>query len=177
MQIVEKVQDWHYETLSSCYLCGQASECIDPFYIEDFSDDHLEKILNLKLEEQDLKITDPARIVARDILSRARMRPNFSNGGEVEQCLSKAKFNYQNRQSNKPFKDREYDGLLIPEDLDPEYRWMDQNSSLAWLDNTVSNDIIERLKGYHELSRKLRRINRDPRNHIPTNFIFKGPPG
>lgn len=152
-------------------------ESEDPFRFQDFDNTHLETILELKLKEQDLSMTKEAREVACDMLNRARMRPNFSNGSEVEQCLSKAKFNYQNRQSQKPPTKREFDCLLIPEDLDPYYRRTENDSDFSWLENTVSNTIIAKLKGYHNLSRTLRRVGRDPRDFIPTNFIFKGPPG
>ena len=42
------------------------------------------KILNLKMKQQDLEATERAKVVAIEVLSRARNRPNFGNAGEVE---------------------------------------------------------------------------------------------
>lgn len=53
------------------------------FRFEDFTDEELLKILNLKLEKQDLEATLQAKTVAMDVLGRGRNRPNFGNAGEV----------------------------------------------------------------------------------------------
>ncbi|KAG5219784.1 P-loop containing nucleoside triphosphate hydrolase protein [Salix suchowensis] len=69
------------------------------FKFEDFTDPELLEIMNLKLKQQDLAATDDAKKVAIAVLARARNRPNFGNGGEVENLLSQAKARYQARAS------------------------------------------------------------------------------
>ncbi|KAF8252466.1 P-loop containing nucleoside triphosphate hydrolase protein [Wilcoxina mikolae CBS 423.85] len=151
----------------------------DPFRFEDFNLPQLEKILELKMRQQDLTATEQAKVVALEVLDRARMRPNYSNGGEVDTCLAKAKFNYQTRQSTKPVSEREFDAVLEPVDFDPNF---DRNATALSncrkrLENMVSNDIIEKLEDIQALSLGAKSHGLDPREHVPTKFVFKGPPG
>lgn len=53
------------------------------FRFEDFNDDELLEILELKMKHQDLDATPKAKSVAIEVLSRGRNRPNFGNAGEV----------------------------------------------------------------------------------------------
>lgn len=53
------------------------------FHFEDFNNDELLEILELKLRHQDLDATPEAKAVAIEVLSRGRNRPNFGNAGEV----------------------------------------------------------------------------------------------
>jgi len=151
----------------------------DPFLFEDFNLPQLEQILELKMEKQDLTATPEAQAVALEVLDRARMRPNYSNGGEVEICLSKAKFNYQARQSKKPVLERDFDAVLEPGDFDPNFA---RNATAISncrkrLQNTVSDDIIEKLEEIQALALGVKSCGLDPREHVPTKFVFKGPPG
>jgi AAA lid domain len=107
------------------------------------------------------------------------MRPNFSNGGEVDNCLAKAKFNYQARQSKKTVSERAFDAVFEPEDFDPDFG---RNANAVvncrkLLQNTVDNDVIEKLAGYQGLALAAKSFGLDPREQVPTNFVFKGPPG
>ncbi|VUC25412.1 unnamed protein product [Clonostachys rosea] len=60
------------------------------FVFEDFDIDTLGKIFDYRLEKEKLVATEKARKVAMDMLSRASVRPNFGNGGEVVNLISKA---------------------------------------------------------------------------------------
>lgn len=69
------------------------------FTFEDFSDDELQQILNLKLKQQGFDATGQAKTVVKEMLSRARNRPNFGNAGEIDILLDAAKTRHQIRLS------------------------------------------------------------------------------
>lgn len=65
-------------------LIGVARFAIESaFHFEDFDNNELLEILELKLRHQDLDATSEAKSVAVEVLSRSRNRPNFGNAGEV----------------------------------------------------------------------------------------------
>jgi hypothetical protein len=151
----------------------------DPFRFENFDVQQLEEILKLKMRQQDLSATPQALEVALGLLDRARTRPNFSNGRDVENILAKAKLSYQARQSRKPPSERAFDAVLEPVDFNSNFAC--QADAIAncrtRLKNRVGEDIIEKLVGYQALAFALKSCGRDPRDGVPTNFIFMGPPG
>ena len=150
------------------------------FRFEDFTDDELLKILNLKLGSQDLEATDKAKAVAVEVLSRGRNRPNFGNGGEVENQLGLAKGRYQQRHSAMKPSDRPSDIVFEPQDFDPEYdRAARASTNLDKLFEDVvgCENIIAKLGGYQQIAQGMKSKGLDPRGMVPTNFLFKGPPG
>lgn len=65
-------------------LIGAARFAIESaFHFEDFDNEELLEILELKMRHQDLDATSEAKSVAIEVLSRGRNRPNFGNAGEV----------------------------------------------------------------------------------------------
>ena len=149
------------------------------FHFEDFTDDQLREILNLKLKSQDLQATE-AKSVAINVLSRGRNRPNFGNAGEVENQLGLAKDRHQRRQSAKDASERSPHIVFEPIDFDPDYN-RDAHAS-ANMDTLFEGvvgceDVIVKLKGYQQIARGMKAQGRDPRGMVPTNFLFKGPPG
>ena len=65
-------------------LTGDARFAIESaFLFEDFDNDELLEILEMKMRHQDLDATSEAKSVAIEVLSRSRNRPNFGNAGEV----------------------------------------------------------------------------------------------
>lgn len=152
----------------------------DAFHFEDFSDSELQEILQLKLKNQGLGATDRAVSVAIDCLSRARNGLNFGNGGDVENLISKAKSNYQSRQSRLPAAERSIDFVFEPQDFDPDFdRASGAETNLRELFGDVigCESIIGKLDGYLKVANGMRAQGLDPRGQIPMNFIFKGPPG
>ena len=155
----------------------------NPFRFQDFSDPELLEIFAYKSKQQDIIATDAAKKVVSDVLSRARMRPKFGNGGEVENLLTRAKINYQKRQSALPFHERRHDAVLEPVDIDPDFdRVNNSAANLAKLFEDVvdSDKIIKKLEGYQSIARRYRAMGKEPREAkdlIPTCFVFKGPPG
>jgi hypothetical protein len=67
------------------------------FVFEDFSDDELGRILDLKLRQQGFKASAQARKVALEVLSRGRNSPHFGNAGEIDNLLNGAKLRQQKR--------------------------------------------------------------------------------
>lgn len=152
----------------------------DAFHFENFSDSELLEILNLKLKNQDLGATDAAKNVAIEVLSRARHRPNFGNAGEVENLLTQAKGRYQTRQASLPFEDRSLDIVFEPQDFDSNFdRDANASDNLSKLFEDVvgCERIVQKLGEYQQIARAMKARNMDMRDQIPTNFIFKGPPG
>ncbi|MCJ1462518.1 hypothetical protein MMC07_001120 [Pseudocyphellaria aurata] len=149
------------------------------FHFEDFSDEELRKILELKLKQQDLGATKEAKDVAIEVLSRARNRPNFGNAGEVENIISNAKNRQQARQS-KSLSANSFDVIFEPVDFDENFdRGNHATTNLKKLFEDVigCEDVVAKLEAYQQTSQNLKRRNRSYRDLIPTNFLFKGPPG
>ncbi|EJU00451.1 NFX1-type zinc finger-containing protein 1 [Dacryopinax primogenitus] len=147
-----------------------------PFRFEDFTDSQLLEILNSKLKRQDLDATPEAKAVAIGLLNRARNRPNFGNAGEVDNLLSKAKERAQPRGLTD-------DVIFQPEDFDPDFgRVARSNDALEQLfAGDVGHEmIVEKLRAYQNIATRMQKrrqgIN-ELRRLIPTNFVFKGPPG
>ena len=152
----------------------------DAFRFEDFGDAELQEILLLKLKKQGLGASDRAVSVAIDSLSRARNGLNFGNAGDVENLISKAKGNYQARQSKLSAAERSNDFVFEPQDFDPDFnRALSAETNLQQLFNDVfgCESIIEKLDGYLKVAKGMHAQGLDPRGQIPTNFVFKGPPG
>ena len=152
----------------------------DAFHFEDFDDDQLREILEMKLKKQGLDATKEAKDVAISVLSRARHRPNFGNAGEVENMLSHAKASQQSRQSAKPPSARSTDIIFEPQDFDAKFdrsTKADVNCRELFKDTIGCNDIVDKFEGFVRTVNIMRARGIDPRDHIPFNFIFKGPPG
>ncbi|EGO03446.1 hypothetical protein SERLA73DRAFT_165136 [Serpula lacrymans var. lacrymans S7.3] len=150
------------------------------FHFENFTDSELREVLRLKVKQQQLGATEKAEDVAIEMLSRARNRPNFGNAGEVENILGQAKGRYQTRQATLPVSKRSFDVVLEPQDFDPDFdRNENASTNLVKLfeDIVGSEDIIKKLGEYQQIARTMKAKGIDPRQHIPTNFVFKGPPG
>ena len=138
------------------------------------------KILGLKLKSQDLEATDDAKAVAIEVLSRGRNRPNFGNAGEVENQLTAAKGRHQLRQSAKKPSERPSDIVFEPQDFDPDHdRGAHASTNLAKLFEDVvgCEEVVAKLSGYQQIAQGMKAKGMDARGEIPTNFLFKGPPG
>ncbi|KUJ21293.1 P-loop containing nucleoside triphosphate hydrolase protein [Mollisia scopiformis] len=152
----------------------------DAFWFQNFTLPELECILKSKLEDHVLEATEPAIKVAMDVLEKASSRVNFGNGGEVENLITKAKINYQKRVSSMPVPDRPKTWIFAPQDFDPEFdRGKSATNNLKELFKDVigCEDIISKLEQYQRISQVMKLKGLDPKDFIPTNFVFKGPPG
>lgn len=152
----------------------------DAFQFDDYSDSELRDALDWKLKVQDLTATDVAKDVAIDVLSRARNRPNFGNIGEVENMLSQAKTRFQKRQASLPADKRSPVAPFEPEDFDPDFKRGENaaiNLAKLFEDVVGCEDTVKKLGEYQQMAHSMKALGMDPRDSVPTNFIFKGPPG
>ena len=137
------------------------------------------QIFEYKLKDQDLSATDDAKEVARELLSRMKNRPNFGNAGEVENLLGQAKARYQKRVASVPAAQR-LDVVFEPRDIDPDFdRSQNASENLAkmFADVVGGEEVIRKLDGYQKIARMMKEKGLDMRTQIPSNFVFKGPPG
>ncbi|KAF8633815.1 hypothetical protein AX15_001228 [Amanita polypyramis BW_CC] len=144
------------------------------FRFENFNDAELLQILELKMKQQGLSATDPAKKVAINLLSRARNRPNFGNGGEVDNVLDRAKARSQQRLGPSA------NTTLEREDFDPDHDRAERastNLEKLFADIVGCEDVIQKLRDYQRIAKTMEARGMDARNKIPMNFIFKGPPG
>lgn len=147
------------------------------FEFEDFDDDALRQILNLKLKQQGYHATDQAKRVAMDVLSRARNRPNFGNAGEIDIMLDAAKARHQSRFSRKETASASsLEAMDFDENFDRAER-SETNVSMLFEGTVGQEDVISKLQGYQETVRTMRSLELDPKEDIPFNFLFRGPPG
>ena len=152
----------------------------DAFNFEDFNDAELLEILNLKLKNQDLRATDQAKKVAIEMLSRGRNRPNFGNAGEVENLISEAKARSVRRRQQIPASERTLHIIFEPQDFDPNHKRSENaatNLVKLFEDVVGCGDIVEQLHRYQQIAAICKARDMDPREQIPTNFVFTGPPG
>jgi len=137
------------------------------------------KVLEFKLKDQDLSATDDAKEVARELLSRMKNRPNFGNAGEVENLLGQAKARYQKRVASIPASQR-MDVVFEPQDIDPDFdRGQNASANLAkmFADVVGCDEVVRKLDGYQKIAKAMKEKGLDMRTQIPSNFVFKGPPG
>jgi SpoVK/Ycf46/Vps4 family AAA+-type ATPase len=154
----------------------------DAFHFEYFSMEQLTRVLELKIDQQKLILTEKAKAVALQLLEMARDRPNFGNGGEVDNLLSRAIINQQRRISEDSSVDMLTAMTLQPEDFDPDFDRLsdyENRSKETFKDLVGREDIIAKFKGYQKTIKGMRMHGINPRSHdlIPLNFLFKGPPG
>ncbi|CAI6339749.1 unnamed protein product [Periconia digitata] len=147
------------------------------FEFEDFSDAELGQVLNLKLKDVGYDATDQAKRVAIETLQRARNRPNFGNAGEIDIMLDRAKALHQKHLSSRKVK---HIDTLEAIDFDPEFDRTARaatNLPLLFKDVVGCEAIIKQMQSYQTTAANMKALNMDPREQIPFNFLFKGPPG
>ncbi len=140
----------------------------------------MRQILELKLKDQGLDATERAKSVVIEILGRARNRLHFDNVGEVENLLGKAKASYQTRQSLKPLEELSFDAIFEAQNSDAAFdRELNATTNLRKLfEDTVGCEaVVSKLEGYQQIVREMKARELDPRDQIPTNFVFKGSSG
>jgi hypothetical protein len=74
-----------------------------------------------------------------------------------------------------------FDYIFGPEDFDPDWdqaaRKAGTNLQELFKDVVGCDDMIDKLNGYIEVVRGMKVQGRNPLDHIPMSFVFKGPPG
>jgi SpoVK/Ycf46/Vps4 family AAA+-type ATPase len=147
------------------------------FNFEDFNNNQLTQILDMKLKQHGFEATGEAKSVAMEMLDRARNRPNFGNAGEIDIILNDTKARHMKRYSSGAAKSSQ---VLEAVDFDENFnRAQSSETNVKKLfENTVgTQETIALLEGYQETVRRLKEYGMDPKENIPFNFLFKGPPG
>ena len=143
------------------------------FTFEDFTDDELSIILDLKLKQQAFEATDHAKHVAISVLQRARNRPNFGNAREVDILLDRAKATHQRRLSKKK--------TLAPDSLEAEGFDEDYdcgaraitNCRELFVDFIGCENLAAQLEGYQQIALSRRKRNFDPKEQTPFNLSLQ----
>lgn len=147
------------------------------FIFEDFDEDEIRRILELKLKDVGFNATDQAKNVAMDVIQRARNRPNFGNAGEVDILLDRAKALHQKHMTAGKVKDFDTFEAI---DFDPDFDRGERaatNLSALFQDVVGYEDLIKQFGGYQATAANMKALGMDPREQLPFNFLFKGPPG
>ncbi|KXX80997.1 Helicase required for RNAi-mediated heterochromatin assembly 1 [Madurella mycetomatis] len=147
------------------------------FTFDDFSDAELRQIFDLKLKLQAYQATDQGIGVAMEMLKRARNRPNFGNAGEIDIILNDAKARHQSRFSKRQAQSA---SLLEAADFDENFDRAERSESNVreLFEGTVGcEETVALLEGYQDTVRTLKALDMDPKENIPFNFLFRGPPG
>lgn len=148
------------------------------FNFQDFNDNELSQILGFKLQQQRFTASSKAKKVALEMLSRAKSRPHFGNGGEVDIILDKAKSRHQQRLSKKG--STKGMNCLEAGDFDPDFDRAERTETdvaMLFAQDVGRENLIAQLRQYQDSVRSLKAMKMDPKEDIPFNFIFKGPPG
>ncbi|KAL2754181.1 hypothetical protein ACRALDRAFT_1049679 [Sodiomyces alcalophilus JCM 7366] len=147
------------------------------FVFEDFDDQALRQILDLKLKQQGFQATGQAKKVVLEMLDRARNRPHFGNAGEIDILLNEAKSRHQKRESaRQTTRKNTLEAVDFDENFDRAER-SDTNVSKLFVGTVGCEKIIATLEGYQQVVRTMRELDMDPKEHVPFNFLFRGPPG
>jgi hypothetical protein len=147
------------------------------FVFEDFTDPELRQILDLKLKDVGYNATDQAKKVAMETLQRARNRPNFGNAGEVDIILDRAKALHQKHLSSGKVKSHDTFEAI---DFDPDFDRGDRaatNLPQLFKDVVGCEALVEQIQRYQTTAANMKALGMDPREQVPFNFLFKGPPG
>jgi len=146
------------------------------FKFENYTDKELREILDLKLATQGFTATEQAKQTALECLMRTRNQKNFGNAGEVDILLDRAKESQQMRLSSCTIGSLQ----LEAQDFDVDFGRFDQaesNIEALFSEFVGAEALVETLKGYQQMAQNCKAVGMDPRDHIPFNFLFRGPPG
>lgn len=150
------------------------------FEFHDFTDKELRMILEKKLKTQGFVASEQAKQVAMGVLSRARNRANFGNAGEVDILLDRAKEAQQIRLG----KSTDTNMLLLTElkevDFDPEIDRRsrgESNTQEDFADLVGAESLVAQFQRYQRIAQNAKGLGLDPKELIPFNFVFRGPPG
>lgn len=151
------------------------------FEFQDFSDEQLRSILDRKLQAQGFTASEEAKKVAMEVLSRSRDRQNFGNAGEVDILLDRAKEAQQIRLNEL---EENTSTSLVTEfhvvDFDPDHDRQDRaesNIREGFTDFVGADALVAKFQAYQRIAQNSKDMGLDPRQQIPFNFIFRGPPG
>jgi len=118
----------------------------EAFRFNNYDDRRLLEILQLKMAKENIKAEQPAIDVAAEVLRRARDRPNFGNGGDVDNLLSQAKVRFRERKL-KEKKEQQTKAATIgekEEDLTQAAEASATTEDSLLTDDATTNVVLER---------------------------------
>ncbi|KAK3293162.1 P-loop containing nucleoside triphosphate hydrolase protein [Chaetomium fimeti] len=149
------------------------------FRFHNYDDAELKQILHLKLATHNLTLTPTAAQVAEEMLSVARHRPNFGNGGAVETLLQTAQL-ARNARCATVAVDADLDLTLLPSDFDPDWQRAAEAArrcAALFREMQGMGGVLGQFQGYQAMTARMRARGLDPRPHVPWALVFRGPPG
>eukprot|EP00899_Mesostigma_viride_P011993 jgi/Mesvir1/20795/Mv07900-RA.2 len=153
----------------------------DAFVFEDYKDDELLLILTDKLAQKGLQAGFPAKRAAVEHLAKQRRRPNFGNGGAVENLISSAVTRMNARLGAMSPVERARAQELTAEDFDPDLATVslvnggDLSSFFSELVGCeAAKKKLAEYKAFIELAHKR---GQDPLQDLNLCFRFEGAPG
>lgn len=151
------------------------------FEFQDFSDDELRSILDHKLQAQGFTASEGAKKVAMEVIGRSRNQQNFGNAGEIDILLDRAKAAQQTRLNGLEGNSSTSPSTELKEmDFDPDCDRQDRaesNIQEEFADFVGADALVAKFQAYRRIAQNSKDIGLDPREQIPFNFIFRGPPG
>jgi hypothetical protein len=104
--------------------------------------------------------------------------PHFGNAGEIDHLLNKAKLSHQQRLSAGTASPTA--SIFVPEDFDADYdrgQKAEMNIAGLFAGSVGCEKIIAQMEGYCQTVKGMKVLDLDPREQVPFNFLFRGPPG
>ncbi|KAI1259098.1 P-loop containing nucleoside triphosphate hydrolase protein [Xylariaceae sp. FL1019] len=157
---------------------GRRFPLASAFTFEDYSASELEDIFDKKLVSQRLVTTEQGKEVAMRIIGQARHHRNYGNASEIDLLLDRAKELQQLRITQSS--EQHDPSRLEPQDFDINYGRLDTaETSIRSLfsDFVGTESLLQSLEGYSRITQKCKSMCMDARDHIPFNFLFRGPSG
>eukprot|EP00899_Mesostigma_viride_P022218 jgi/Mesvir1/3180/Mv16338-RA.1 len=154
----------------------------DAFVFDDYSDDELMQILDHKLDQKGLRSDAPAKAAAISYLAKQRRRPNFGNGGAVENLISAAIIRMNARLAALSPSERVRVQDLLAEDFNPDVANMDSlvhggDVSSFFTEMVGCEAVRSKLVEYQSTIELARKRGRDPLQDLNLCFRFEGAPG
>ncbi|KAH7349934.1 P-loop containing nucleoside triphosphate hydrolase protein [Plectosphaerella cucumerina] len=150
-------------------------------HFEAYTTDQLLQIFSAKMDAEKMKATDDALQVARQVLTRMRINPQFGNAGDVGNLVATARRRHLARNTRSTWTSSPNQPLqLEPDDIDPRWnRLLDADGNRATLFEKYVGfeEITSKFEQYKNMVVGMKRRGVDPRAEMPWNFIFEGPPG
>ncbi|PLB51411.1 P-loop containing nucleoside triphosphate hydrolase protein, partial [Aspergillus steynii IBT 23096] len=137
----------------------------------------LVRLLELKLQQAQLRYSPDAKTAAIGVLRHAMVSPRFGNAAFVEQIVEKAHLSFEQRRLSDPTVESE---SLAPEDFSKDWdRVVDAEDECRRLFQGVvgCDSIVNQILQDTRIAKKAALRGLNARDLIPFNYIFRGPPG
>ena len=154
------------------------------FVFEDYSSEDLFHMMRAKAEKLGWKMSFEALQAGVAVLEKEKMKPNFGNGGAINNLLSQATTCYEQRlkREKRSAVERAADRTLMPEDFHPDGGAGAAESKLQKIDELFTDmigckSVLAQLAEIRNTITFAEKKGRDPRDDVPLSFVFAGPPG